>query len=88
MNGAPMNDHASTHPARVVIADDECMFRTSLRQLLAVPPLVVRDVYGVDVGPGAKIRAMMPAMNPIRMIQRMCTGYLRSAAETGRRTKV
>jgi two-component system nitrate/nitrite response regulator NarL len=38
--------------ARVVIADDECMFRVSLRQLLAVPPSVVRDVYGVDVGPG------------------------------------
>jgi len=53
MNVAAMNPHhTSTRPARVVIADDECMFRTSLRQLLAVPPLVVRDVYGVDVGPG------------------------------------
>src|SRR6185503_4404333 len=30
---------------RVVIADDECMFRASLRQLLAVPASVVRDVY-------------------------------------------
>jgi two-component system nitrate/nitrite response regulator NarL len=39
-------------PVRVVIADDECMFRTSLRQLLAVPPAVVKDVYGVDVGRG------------------------------------
>jgi DNA-binding NarL/FixJ family response regulator len=28
------------------------MFRVSLRQLLAVPPSVVRDVYGVDVGLG------------------------------------
>jgi two-component system nitrate/nitrite response regulator NarL len=28
------------------------MFRASLRQLLAVPPSVVRDVYGVDVGEG------------------------------------
>jgi len=35
-----------------VIADDECMFRASLRHLLAVPPSVVRDVYGVDIGNG------------------------------------
>jgi len=41
--------------ARVVIADDECMFRASLRQLLAVPPSVVRDVYGVDVGEGFEV---------------------------------
>src|SRR3979490_1262673 len=41
--------------ARVVIADDECMFRASLRQLLAVPPSVVRDVYGVDVGAGFEV---------------------------------
>ena len=40
---------------RVVIADDECMFRASLRQLLAVPPSVVKDVYGVDVGPGFEV---------------------------------
>jgi len=40
---------------RVVIADDECMFRVSLRQLLAVPPSVVRDVYGVDVGDGFEV---------------------------------
>jgi len=40
---------------RVVIADDECMFRASLRQLLAVPPSVVRDVYGVDVGEGFEV---------------------------------
>jgi DNA-binding NarL/FixJ family response regulator len=41
--------------ARVVIADDECMFRASLRHLLAVPPSVVRDVYGVDVGDGFEV---------------------------------
>jgi DNA-binding NarL/FixJ family response regulator len=41
--------------ARVVIADDECMFRTSLRHLLAVPPSVVRDVYRVDVGEGFEV---------------------------------
>jgi two-component system nitrate/nitrite response regulator NarL len=28
------------------------MFRASLRQLLAVPPSVIKDVYGVDVGAG------------------------------------
>ena len=48
-------NHTSARPARVVIADDECMFRTSLRQLLAVPPLVVKEVYGVDVGPGFEV---------------------------------
>jgi len=41
-----------TTPVRVVIADDESLFRASLRQLLAVPPSVIKDVYGVDVGPG------------------------------------
>ena len=35
---------------RVVIADDECMFRTSLRHLLTAPRSVVKDVYGIDVG--------------------------------------
>jgi two-component system nitrate/nitrite response regulator NarL len=40
---------------RVVIADDECMFRASLRHLLAVPASVVRDVYGVDVGDGFEV---------------------------------
>jgi two-component system nitrate/nitrite response regulator NarL len=42
---------------RVVIADDECMFRASLRQLLAVPPSVIMDVYHVDVGPGFEVVA-------------------------------
>lgn len=42
----------SSRPARVVIADDECMFRTCLRQLLAVPPSVVKDCYGTEVGAG------------------------------------
>jgi two-component system nitrate/nitrite response regulator NarL len=39
-------------PIRVVLADDEGMFRASLRQLLTAPPSVIRDVYGVDVGAG------------------------------------
>jgi two-component system, NarL family, nitrate/nitrite response regulator NarL len=45
----------STRPARVVIADDECMFRTCLRQLLAVPPSIVKDCYGTDVGAGFEV---------------------------------
>ena len=40
---------------RVVLADDECMFRASLRQLLAVPPPVINDVYGVDVAMGFEV---------------------------------
>jgi two-component system nitrate/nitrite response regulator NarL len=40
---------------RVVLSDDECLFRASLRQLLAVPPSVVKDVYGVDVGRGFEV---------------------------------
>jgi YesN/AraC family two-component response regulator len=39
-------------PTRVVVADDESMFRASLRQLLTVPPHVIKQVYGVDVGAG------------------------------------
>ena len=39
-------------PARVVLADDESLFRASLRQLLSVPFEVIREVYGVDVGAG------------------------------------
>src|SRR5712692_6004324 len=39
-------------PVRVVLSDDESLFRASLRQLLTVPPSVIKDVYGVDVGPG------------------------------------
>lgn len=45
----------STRPIRVVLADDESLFRASLRQLLAVPPEIIKDVYGVDVGPGFEV---------------------------------
>ena len=51
----PPLPESARHAVRVVIADDECMFRASLRQLLAVPPSVVRDVYGVDVGAGFEV---------------------------------
>jgi two-component system, NarL family, nitrate/nitrite response regulator NarL len=56
MSAFAMNpDPRPTRPARVVIADDENMFRASLRQLLAVPPSVVKDVYAVDVGAGFEV---------------------------------
>ncbi len=45
----------SPRPIRVVVADDECMFRTCLRQLLAVPPSIVKEVYGSDVGAGFEV---------------------------------
>ena len=45
----------AVRPARVVLADDEGLFRASLRQLLAVPPNVLHDVYGVDVGAGFEV---------------------------------
>ena len=45
----------SGRPVRVVLADDECMFRASLRQLLAVPAPVIKDVYGVDVAAGFEV---------------------------------
>jgi two-component system nitrate/nitrite response regulator NarL len=44
-----------SRPARVVIADDEGLLRASLRQLLSVPPNVLQDVYGVDVGAGFEV---------------------------------
>jgi two-component system, NarL family, nitrate/nitrite response regulator NarL len=42
-------------PVRVALSDDECLFRTSLRQLFAVSPLVLKDVYGVDLGAGFEV---------------------------------
>src|SRR5436190_22502295 len=41
---------AAPRRIRVVLADDECMFRTSLRHLLTAPSSVIKDVYGIDVG--------------------------------------
>ena len=46
---------ASDRPITVVLADDECMFRASLRQLLTAPPPIIKEVYGVDVGPGFEV---------------------------------
>src|SRR3977135_8813 len=45
----------SRRPVTVVLADDECMFRSSLRHLLMAPPSVIKDVYGADVGPGFEV---------------------------------
>jgi DNA-binding NarL/FixJ family response regulator len=42
-------------PTRVVVADDEGLFRASLRLLLGVPPAVLEDVYGIDVGFGFEV---------------------------------
>ena len=42
-------------PVRVVLADEECLFRASLRQLLGVPAPIIADVYGVDVGAGFEV---------------------------------
>jgi len=42
-------------PVTVVLADDECMFRVSLRHLLTAPPSVIRDVYGVEVSRGFEV---------------------------------
>jgi two-component system, NarL family, nitrate/nitrite response regulator NarL len=42
-------------PARVVLADNHSIFRASLRQLLSVPPLTLKQVYSVDVGAGFQV---------------------------------
>jgi two-component system nitrate/nitrite response regulator NarL len=42
-------------PVRVVLADDQSIFRASLRQLLEAPPSVIKDVYGIDVGGGFQV---------------------------------
>ena len=55
MSFMPSVGDAEHRSFRVVVADDEGLFRASLRQLLAVPPPVLKDVYGVDVGPGFEV---------------------------------
>jgi two-component system nitrate/nitrite response regulator NarL len=55
MSARMIADPIASRPARVVVADDEALFRASLRQLLAVPPNVLNDVYGVDVGAGFEV---------------------------------
>ena len=55
MSGSMTAGAIAGRSARVVVADDEALFRASLRQLLSVPPNVLKDVYGVDVGPGFEV---------------------------------
>src|SRR5437879_6143179 len=56
LSDVPLSHHPIIdRPVRVVVADDEGLFRASLRQLLAVPAPVLKDVYGVDVGPGFEL---------------------------------
>jgi two-component system, NarL family, nitrate/nitrite response regulator NarL len=51
----PPRRPVADRPTRVVVADDEGLFRASLRQLLGVPPAVLQDVYGIDVGFGFEV---------------------------------
>src|SRR5688572_11049191 len=39
-------------PVRVLLADDESMFRLCLRHLLTAPPALIKHVYNVEVGLG------------------------------------
>ncbi len=55
MSAGMITGAIAIRPARVVVADDEALFRASLRQLLAVPPNVLKDVYGVEVGAGFEV---------------------------------
>src|SRR5256885_12024646 len=55
MSFMPSVGNAARRSFRVVVADDEGLFRASLRQLLGVPAPVLKDVYGVDVGPGFEV---------------------------------
>src|SRR3954464_15336894 len=50
-----MDVPSARRPITVVLADDECMFRSSLRHLLTAPPSVIKDVYGINVGPGFEV---------------------------------
>lgn len=51
----PLTGPLVDRPVRVLLADDECLFRASLRHLLAVPPSVIHEVYRVDVGAGFQV---------------------------------
>ena len=54
MNRVSSSADLSTVPTasrvvRVVLGDDECMFRASLRHLLTAPASVIKQVYGIDL---------------------------------------
>src|SRR5437667_3826373 len=46
---------AHARPGRIVLSDDESMFRASLRHVLTVPPPVIKQVYQIDVGFGFEV---------------------------------
>jgi two-component system, NarL family, nitrate/nitrite response regulator NarL len=54
MTGVPPNSHPGK-ATRVVLADQHSLFRASLRQLLSVAPLTIKEVYSVDVGTGFQV---------------------------------
>lgn len=54
MKAIPVNSNSGL-PVRVVLADHHGIFRASLRQLLAVLPPVIKEVYGADVGAGFRV---------------------------------
>jgi two-component system, NarL family, nitrate/nitrite response regulator NarL len=51
----PLMDTSPARPTRVVLADNQSIFRASLRQLLSVPAAVLEEVYGIDVGAGFQV---------------------------------
>lgn len=52
----------------MALSDDECLFRTSLPQLLAVlPAVVVKD--GVDVEPGFQVVGEAASEDPVRIVK-------------------
>ena len=54
MNTVPPISHPGK-ATRVVLADNHSIFRASLRQLLSVPPITIKQVYSVDVGTGFQV---------------------------------
>lgn len=46
----PLTMPAHERSTRVVLADDDCVFREDLRQLLSAPRSVIAEVYGIDPG--------------------------------------
>ena len=49
---APCPSRRAPAAARVVIADDESIFRASLRRLLELPSSIVAAMFGVEIGNG------------------------------------
>ena len=46
----PLTRPEHERSTRVVLADDDCVFRENLRQLLSAPRSVIAEVYGIDPG--------------------------------------